>query len=421
MKNSLAMMMAGSASAALCLLGCGGPVNDERVVSNISLTASELGGTYSGAFSASSGTPQLMSISSGSLSGSSIMIPPGALSINLSVSVSSSTSLATSAQAGDLGISGVTLSAAGPAVNFAPSSDVELSQPMLLSIPLLSSGLWLDDSSENMAVVYKAISIKDGATEILSGLIPRSELVIAGNAVKFKTLKFGAFQVVKTSVKVEAAISKPSSDKIGSIPGIELVGTWEDCRLQSSGGSFWFEKETFAIKSDGTFEHEMLRSTPSANSPSNCATPSYPATLDIRQNITGKFGAGAVLDSVTVPSGASSKARELDFSISSLNLTPLNSSISYQLNNGIGGDQPACGVYWSEGTSVNLQDSTCAYEVLNPNSDKGHMAVGDQYLTIYAIGKTTAGVRMLYMGEEEDQDTRPSTFGSEPRAIPEVK
>lgn len=246
-----------SSSAALGVLaqsGCTSKMEDERISSQVSITSSELdSGTFSGFFNSGSGLPQLLSATSGSASGSSVLIPPGALNIDLTVTVAATTSLANAAQAGDLGIAAV-LASAGPAVFFQPSATVELGVPMQLSLPILLSAALLDDYA-NYGVVYKSLGLKDGVETTYSGFIPRSEMVIQNGLAKVSVSRFGAYQVVKTSEPVTTRIEQPSTFAIGTVPGADLVGTWiGPCESRSRSGSgtnqstvTWYEQETLTF------------------------------------------------------------------------------------------------------------------------------------------------------------------------------
>ncbi len=248
-----------SSSAALGVLaqsGCTSKMEDERISSQVSITSSELdSGTFSGFFNSGSGLPQLLSATSGSASGSSVLIPPGALNIDLTVTVAATTSLANAAQAGDLGIAAV-LASAGPAVFFQPSATVELGVPMQLSLPILLSAALLDDYA-NYGVVYKSLGLKDGVETTYSGFIPRSEMVIQNGLAKVSVSRFGAYQVVKTSEPVTTRIEQPSTFAIGTVPGADLVGTWTgpcESRSRSASGVgtnpptvTWYEQETLTF------------------------------------------------------------------------------------------------------------------------------------------------------------------------------
>ena len=233
---------------------CTSKMEDERISSKVSIASSELdSGAFSGFFNSGSGLPQLLSATSGSASGSSVLIPPGALNVDLTVTVAATTSLANAAQAGDLGIAAL-LASAGPAVFFQPSATVELGVPMQLSLPILLSAALTDDDA-NYGVVYKSLGLKDGVETTYSGFIPRSEMVIQNGLAKVSVSRFGAYQVVKTSEPVTTRIEQPSTFAIGTVPGADLVGSWIgpcESRSRSGGGTnpttvTWWEQETLTF------------------------------------------------------------------------------------------------------------------------------------------------------------------------------
>lgn len=247
------ILCSSAALGAIVQGSCTSGMEDERISSKVSIASSELdSGTFSGFFNSSSGLPQLLSATSGSASGSSVLIPPGALNIDLTVTVAATTSLANAAQAGDLGIAAL-LASAGPAVFFQPSATVELGVPMQLSLPILLSAALLDDYA-NYGVVYKSLGLKDGVETTYSGFIPRSEMVIQNGLAKVSVSRFGAYQVVKTSEPVTTRIEQPSTFAIGTVPGADLAGTWrgpcEEAKKKRDDGTVgatWWQQQTLTF------------------------------------------------------------------------------------------------------------------------------------------------------------------------------
>jgi hypothetical protein len=284
---------------------------------------------------------------------------------------------------------------------------------MLLSIPFLSPSLLLDGSDENLVVVYKAISIKDGATEILSGLIPRSDLVVSSSVVKFKTTRFGAFQVVKTSSKVETAISKPSSDKIGAVPGAELVGEWRGCKVHLRTGPYAaISSEKYNFKADGTLVFKTAETNELYPPPVNCDGFDGTTGAIFAITVTGKFLAGSFNDSIAAPSGATTRTREIDFYPLTIEVTPLTADYKDILNS-----SEKCGFDdWSENTPKSLTDLSCFNEM------QDSVKVGGTIPDIFALGKDAAGKRLLYFGDGDGSSAgaRPTSFGSNPEAVTEL-
>ena len=293
---------------------CTSKMEDERISSRVSLAATELdGGAFSAFFSSGSGLPQLLSASSGSASGSSVLIPPGALNIDLTVTLAATTSLASAAQAGDLGIEAL-LASAGPAIFFQPSSTVELGVPMQLSLPILLSAALLDDDA-NYGVVYKSLGLKDGVETTYSGFIPRSEMVIQNGLAKVSVSRFGAYQVVKTSEPVTTRIEQPSTFAIGTAPGGNLVGTWvgpcvEKSKSSGTGSNpptvTWYEQETLTFSATGTVTVSRK-----GNSYSNvCDTASH-TYFEVSFDASFEVG-GVVTTGTNVPQAAAESPRAFD-------------------------------------------------------------------------------------------------------------
>ncbi len=311
----LLLLSSSAALGALAQSGCTSKMEDERISSKVSIASSELdSGTFSGFFNSSSGLPQLLSATSGSASGSSVLIPPGALNIDLTVTVAATTSLANAAQAGDLGIAAV-LASAGPAVFFQPSATVELGVPMQLSLPILLSAALLDDDA-NYGVVYKSLGLKDGVETTYSGFIPRSEMVIQNGLAKVSVSRFGAYQVVKTSEPVTTRIEQPSTFAIGIVPGADLVGTWtRPCESRSRSGSgigttpttiTWYEQETLTFSGSTVSVSIMGYSDESTCNASASSETHFEVTFE------APFVIGGLLAGTGVPQDAVGSPRAFD-------------------------------------------------------------------------------------------------------------
>jgi hypothetical protein len=215
-------------------------VSDKRG-SMVSLQANvDAAGNVTGAFDPSSGATQTLRISSGSLAGAAVAIPPGALSLSLSITVGEGETLAASSFTQQLGLSDNTISAGGPSVSFIPSSNVQASNPFTLSLPLALTSLALDSSStENLVVMYRWMKVVNGETSYVMGVIPREEVTIAKDKVSFQTDKFGVFQVGIAQTKITQKISVPTVEP----PALKgdatnpLVGNWGMCRADGGGSN----------------------------------------------------------------------------------------------------------------------------------------------------------------------------------------
>jgi hypothetical protein len=198
----------------------------------ISTTVDEAG-NISGTIDPSASATQLLKFSSGELAGSAIAIPPGALSIPVSVTVGAGESLSSSQFLQDVGITNNSISAAGPSVAFTPSQPVEATNPLTLSIPFSSgSSLSLTTSNDNIVVLYRWTKVVNGESSHSMGIIPAKDVVIAKDKVSFQTTKFGVFQLGKAETKIVErvnvqSVQPPAPKRDVSNP---LVGSWGACK-----------------------------------------------------------------------------------------------------------------------------------------------------------------------------------------------
>ncbi len=206
----------------------------------ISTTVDEAG-NISANIDPSSSATQLLKFSSGELAGSAIAIPPGALSIPVSVTVGAGESLSSSQFLQDVGITNNSISAAGPSVAFTPSQPVEATNPLTLSIPFSSgSSLSLTTSNDNIVVLYRWTKVVNGESSHSMGIIPAKDVVISKDKVSFQTTKFGVFQLGKAETKIVERVNvqsaqPPAPKKDLSNP---LVGTWGTCESDANRDSY---------------------------------------------------------------------------------------------------------------------------------------------------------------------------------------
>ena len=198
----------------------------------ISTTVDEAG-NISGTIDPSASATQLLKFSSGELAGSAIAIPPGALSIPVSVTVGAGESLSSSQFLQDVGITNNSISAAGPSVAFTPSQPVEATNPFTLSIPFSSgSSLSLTTSNDNIVVLYRWTKVVNGESSHSMGIIPAKDVVIAKDKVSFQTTKFGVFQIGRAETKIPErvnvqSVQPPAPKRDLSNP---LIGAWSACQ-----------------------------------------------------------------------------------------------------------------------------------------------------------------------------------------------
>jgi alpha-tubulin suppressor-like RCC1 family protein len=203
----------------LILSGCSdnfmkASVKDQSTLANELSTTKDAAGNYSAALDPGAKTTQTMRASSGSVAGSAIAMPSGALSIAVNVTIGEGASLASSSVTQQIGLSGNPTTAAGPAVSFVPSSSVEATSPFTLSIPIqASSSLALNEATfdtDNLVIIYNWMSVVNGVPTYSVGLLTRKDLTVGAKAVQFQTTKFGTFQLAVTKTKVTQKIEVPT-------------------------------------------------------------------------------------------------------------------------------------------------------------------------------------------------------------------
>lgn len=163
-------------------------------------------GNVSATFDPTSSQTQVLQLNSGSIAGAAVAIPPGSLSIPVSVVVGEGESLASSSFSQQIGLTDNTISASGPSVSFIPSQNVQATNPFTLAIPFTAvTGLHLDDTGngENLVVMFRSIKVENGTTSYLEGVIPREQITVSKEKVTFQTTNFGVFQVGVAQTKVK--------------------------------------------------------------------------------------------------------------------------------------------------------------------------------------------------------------------------
>jgi hypothetical protein len=206
-------------------------------------SAIDAAGNVTGTIDPNSSVTQVLGFNSGALAGSGIAIPPGSLSLPLTITVGEGETLSSSEFLQDLGVSNNNLTAAGPSVAFIPSQSVEASNPLVLSIPFtVPGGLTLNEANENIVVLYRWTTVVGGVSSHFMGIIPSKEVTIGKDKVSFQTTKFGVFQLAKSETKIIERVNAqsfqpPAPKKDMSHP---LFGTWGSCE-----GGAYFEEPIF--------------------------------------------------------------------------------------------------------------------------------------------------------------------------------
>ena len=205
----------------------------EGSTASILTAVTDSSGRTSATFDPNANYAQAISASTGAISGTSAIFPPGALSIAVNLLVEEGSDLSGSSTLADLALAlSNSVTAAGTTVIIRPSSDAELTAPMSLSIPLpsgfglrdvLENILMLDDPSERIAVLAK---VWDPVTsELKTILIPRSEIQINSGKATFNTIVFGAFQTVLMENPVTTRVEAKASEPVTNVSGTSVVAT----------------------------------------------------------------------------------------------------------------------------------------------------------------------------------------------------
>jgi hypothetical protein len=176
--------------------------NKMGAVANLQTTLDDAG-NFVAQIDPSKAETQLMRITEGAIAGAAVAIPPSALSIPISIMVGEGVALTTNSFSQDLGLTGNKIAAGGPSVSFTASEDVVASNPLTLSIPFGALAFALADvDTENLVVMYRWMSLKDGEPSYEVGVIPGDKVTRGQNKVSFQTTKFGTFQVGIAETKI---------------------------------------------------------------------------------------------------------------------------------------------------------------------------------------------------------------------------
>ncbi len=172
--------------------------------------AATVDGGVSAAIDISSGSNQMLKAEEGSaIQGTAASFPPGSLSINTSISIEESASIATSTLTSELNLQ-TDITQSGTAVSIQSASPMDARQPFSLSIPLPAlSALASGDLWANLIVIYRVSVQAD--KKVISGVIPRSEIIIKDGIAQINSLYFGSFQTAVTSVPVTDRVQADSN------------------------------------------------------------------------------------------------------------------------------------------------------------------------------------------------------------------
>ena len=196
-------------------------------------------GNVTATFDPNSSQTQVLQLNSGSIAGAAVAIPPGSLSIPVSVVVGEGESLASSSFSQQIGLTDNAIAASGPSVSFIPSQNVQATNPFTLAIPFSAvTALSLKDAAveENLVVMFRSIKVENGTTSYREGVIPREQITVSKDKVTFQTTNFGLFQVGVAQTKVREKIEKPAAQPPALIAevGSPLIGVWGRCEAAKS-------------------------------------------------------------------------------------------------------------------------------------------------------------------------------------------
>ncbi|NDE16331.1 LamG domain-containing protein [bacterium] len=221
------------ATAPLCLAGCfQTPFSTKAAISAIEggsaavLVTTDETGRATGSFDPSAAYDQLLAATSGEIAGTAAVFPPGALSVATDIAIESGASLAQGSALADLGLTfSNAISAAGASVIVRPADNVQLKQPMALSLPL-PDGYGLVDlflGDDNRLAILAKVFDTDG--QLKSQLIPRSSLTVSDGKATFQTMAFGAFQTIVLENPVTEAKTATSTEPIVNKSGVAVITT----------------------------------------------------------------------------------------------------------------------------------------------------------------------------------------------------
>ncbi len=150
------------------------------------------------------------------LEGTEASFPPGSLSVATTISIKTGNTVADDSFVLSLGLD-QKVTAVGPTVSIQADQEMDTVEPFTLAIPMPPVGASLADDStreDRIVVTYQVNKAADGKS--YSGIIPRSELIIVGNIVKFATTHFGSFQSAEMSGVIAGRVEMPDDNLVAA-------------------------------------------------------------------------------------------------------------------------------------------------------------------------------------------------------------
>ncbi len=168
-------------------------------------------GVVSASIDANSNAPQQLNASGDSgVSGSSVLFPPGTLSVSSLITLEEGVGLASNDTSAELGISG--LEPASKALVLSSSASVDPVAPFTISLTIEGSSLNLADEVSKFAIVYKVVKYSEGGTNFV-GVIGPDLVKIDGNKISFSASFFGSYQVIYSTPEVKT-VEVPSQTTV---------------------------------------------------------------------------------------------------------------------------------------------------------------------------------------------------------------
>ena len=216
--------------------------------SGVSLAITQLkaaeteGGGVAASFSSQSSTIQTMEANEGTaIQGSSASFQPGSLAIDTSIRMEESSSIANATLTSELGLA-TNITQSGTAVAVLPGIPTDAKQPFTLSIPLpVGLGLTTNELWTNLVVMYRVTIVAEN--KVVSGIIPRSDIVLKNGVASIETKYFGSFQTAVTSVAV--------TDKVQADTKATIITKSESAKLPSLS---IVGRSPFVVAANGTIE-----------------------------------------------------------------------------------------------------------------------------------------------------------------------
>lgn len=165
---------------------------------------------------------------SGALAGSSVTFPAGALSISADLVVEEAVPLAQTSVATSLAISSdISIKPVGSGLIIRPTTDVDLTKPLTISMPISpSAGLhnWISTSLALNASTYYTVFYKYFINgELKAGVIPTSTLRYAANGAVLFEGYFGAYWLAEVSAPIEQKIEVKTEEPIINKDKVSVV------------------------------------------------------------------------------------------------------------------------------------------------------------------------------------------------------